>query len=298
MAIVVPCPGCPTRLSAPEAAVGKQLKCPKCGALATVPAASAAPADPPRPKPKPKAAPVEDDDDRPRARKRRDEDDDDDRPRRKKRYADDDDDDEYEHDRPRKKRRPASGGGGGKVVALVLGGVVLLVGLGVGVYMLVGKGGALAKKAPPPGWKAYENADMGIKGFFPSDPTVFGGKMGGPVFGGNIAGMEIPQIESTHGLTTGGFGGGKVNVTVDVTRFRGSLPRATRDAIGNIGAGAKFGGGEVRRVRWLGGDAAEVSAAGMVMRVVYTDKAMVMAQVQGAKPEEAEAFFDNFELTK
>lgn len=86
--VVVQCPGCPTRLSAPEGAAGKQLKCPKCGALATVPneqVVESKPAAPPKPKPKVTADPVEDDDDRPRSRKRRDEDDDDDdRPRKKK----------------------------------------------------------------------------------------------------------------------------------------------------------------------------------------------------------------------
>ena len=38
MPLVVPCPGCPAKLSAPESAAGKRIRCPKCKAVVTVPA--------------------------------------------------------------------------------------------------------------------------------------------------------------------------------------------------------------------------------------------------------------------
>ncbi|HEY1186521.1 MAG TPA: hypothetical protein VGE74_02640, partial [Gemmata sp.] len=38
MSLVVPCTGCPAKLSAPESAAGKQLRCPKCKAVVPVPA--------------------------------------------------------------------------------------------------------------------------------------------------------------------------------------------------------------------------------------------------------------------
>ena len=304
MAIVVQCPGCPTRLSAPEGAAGKQLKCPKCGALATVPeqVVESKPVAPPKPKPKVTAAPVDDDeDDRPRKR-RDDDDDDDDRPRKKRR---DDDDDDYDHDRKRGKRRSArnSGGGGGKMAVMIVVGLVALIGVGVAIYMLAGKGG-FARKAPPPGWKEVNNADAGVKGFFPSDPMVMGaqGNMFGGLGGMNIPGFgEMPQMESTHTLTCGGgFGGrGGATVNVQVIRFRGSLPRAMRDGgFGGAFGGGRFGGGEARDVRWLGGRGIEMRVGGDVVRQVTTDKVIVQATVSGAKPEEADAFFDNFELTK
>jgi prepilin-type processing-associated H-X9-DG protein len=63
----------------------------------------------------------EDEDDRPRSRRRRDEDDDDDRPRRRSRRDDDD------FDRPPPKR-----GMGGGMIALIVGGIVLVVFLIVG----------------------------------------------------------------------------------------------------------------------------------------------------------------------
>jgi len=287
--VVVQCPGCPTRLSAPEGAAGKQLKCPKCGALATVPeqVIESKPAAPQKPKPKVTADPVEDDDDRPRSRKRRD----------------DDDDEDYDHDRKRGKRRPArnSGGGGGKMEVMIVVGLVALIGVGVAIYMLVGKGG-FARKAPPPGWKEVNNADAGVKGFFPTDPMVIGNR-GNFGFGAgmNIPGFgEIPQLESSHVLSSGGGLGGRaaVTVSVQVTRFRGSLPRAMRDAVGDAFGGAAFGGGEVKSVRWLGGSGVEMRVGGQIVRQVYTDKAIVQATISGAKPEEAEAFFDNLELTK
>src|SRR5436190_213733 len=38
MPIVVTCPGCPTKLSAPDTAAGKHVRCPKCQAAVPVPA--------------------------------------------------------------------------------------------------------------------------------------------------------------------------------------------------------------------------------------------------------------------
>lgn len=135
-----------------------------------------------------------------------------------------------------------------------------------------------------------------MKGFFPADPMVIGGR-GNFGFGAgmNVPGFgEIPQLESSHVVTSARAG---VNVSVQVTRFRGTLPRAMRDAVGD-GFGAAFGGGDMKNVRWLGGRGVEIRIGGQVIRTVYTDKAIVQATVNGAKPEEAEAFFDNLELTK
>jgi hypothetical protein len=100
-------------------------------------------------------------------------------------------------------------------------------------------------------------------------------------------------------LTCGGGLGGRagVQVSVQITRFRGSLPRAMRDAVGD-GFGAAFGGGEVKNVRWLGGSGVEMRAGGQIVRQVYTDKAIIQATIGGAKPEEVDAFFSNLELTK
>lgn len=143
--LVVPCK-CGTKLAAPESAVGKQIRCPKCGALTTVPAmlpAEEVPvvdakvtAPPPKSKPKPKSAPDtnsticigcnsmvfvvgEITDGRIHCPKcgfanpvrnrvgESEDDDEDDRPRKKPKVrAAAVDEDEEEDDRPRKKKRP------------------------------------------------------------------------------------------------------------------------------------------------------------------------------------------------
>src|SRR5262245_50938902 len=113
MPIIVACPKCSTRLSAPDNAAGKQVRCPKpaCGGIADVPnylpaeevAVVEAVAIPPKPKPKP--VPAAADDEPPRKRSRRDDDDDNDRPQSRRRRRDDDDDD---FDRPRRRRSGAN----------------------------------------------------------------------------------------------------------------------------------------------------------------------------------------------
>jgi hypothetical protein len=264
---------------------------------------------PPKPRPKPvEAEAVEEE--RPRKKlSRRDEDDEDEPPRKKKRRYDDDD---YEHDHPRKQRRSrrsSGGGSGGMVVMLILGGVLLLVGLGVGIYFLTGKGGPLAKKAPlPEGWKEYSYPQDGFKAAFPTAPSVAtnqnnpmrggGGGMGG--FPGTV---DLREMESASLYTTGTFGVNKdqVNIAVIVARFRNGVPRQLRDQIKQM-TNAKMGNMESRQVRWLGTDAAELVMGNMLMRIVYTDNAMIAVQIAGpngtrARPEEEAAFFDHFELT-
>lgn len=139
MSLVVPCTGCPAKLSAPESAAGKQIRCPKCKAVVTVPAlvpaeevpvvdakvAAPPPAPAPAPKPKtdttivccvvcntmiavlakvkvvhcPKCGFANP---APGRLGEADEGDEDDRPRKKKSRRDEEDD---ERDRPRKKKR-------------------------------------------------------------------------------------------------------------------------------------------------------------------------------------------------
>lgn len=151
MPIAVLCPGCNSRLNAPDTAAGKTVKCPKCKEAMVIPAAAAAADDefevvdePTRKKAPTKKsvnAAAEDDDpprkkkpskdlnedDRPRGKRRDvDDEDEDENPRRSKKRADDDDDDD---DRPRKKRRKEAAGSG--MTRNIIGGGVLLVALGI-----------------------------------------------------------------------------------------------------------------------------------------------------------------------
>ena len=123
MPLTIECPSCKWKGRAPDAALGKKVRCPSCKSEFTAEAPpSAPPLDDMEVVDEPAAAEEritnkaeadrrdEDDEDRPR-KKRRDRDDDDDeededRPQKKKRrYHDEDDEDDDDDDRPRKKRR-------------------------------------------------------------------------------------------------------------------------------------------------------------------------------------------------
>src|SRR5437879_8597693 len=105
MPIPVLCPGCNVRLNAPATAAGKNVKCPKCQTLMTIPAPPAAAndfdlVDEPAPK-KPAATPRKpgavDTPVKHPARVKTDimvDDDEDDRPRKRRRDDDDDADDD------------------------------------------------------------------------------------------------------------------------------------------------------------------------------------------------------------
>jgi len=103
MPIVVPCPKCGTKLSVPDSAAGKHVRCPKfgCAATAIVPALipseeiEVVDATPISPKPKHASADEDDEEDRPRKKFQRD---DDDRSRSKRRSDED-------SEPPRKRRR-------------------------------------------------------------------------------------------------------------------------------------------------------------------------------------------------
>lgn len=309
MPLVVPCPNCAARLSAPESAAGKQIRCPKCGAVAAVPAPEPvveAKVTAPKPRPKPVQAEVAEE--RPRKASRRDEEEDeeDERPRKKKkpRYADDDDD--YEHDRKRKPKRKS--GDGVLAAAVVMGCLVLLAGIVGVVYLLSGKGSPLAKKAPvPDGWEEHKYPQDGFKLYAPkgaSYTSVVGnvfqpnGRFGG---GGQWFGNEFGnlQIERAASLTSTDWNAAQV--MVHVVRFRDRVPSSVHGAMRRYPT-AQFGGMEVRTIKWLGYDAVEQTHTNSAMRIVYTDRHAVIATISGpnmgrAKPEEEAAFFDNFEIT-
>jgi hypothetical protein len=201
MPIPVLCPGCSVRLTAPDAAAGKNLKCPKCATLMTIPAPDAADDievvdEPPKPAPrKTSAQPV-----RPGPGSSRQtaaaprkpvktdvvvDDDDDDRPRKRRRDEDDDDED----DRPRKKKgkKKAKSGGPSPVVLIAAGAAFLLLlgGGGAAIWYLTKEkpkdaaaggsgdttpGGGGAKGTPPAGWVAFSPPTGGFKVYFPSAP--------------------------------------------------------------------------------------------------------------------------------
>jgi hypothetical protein len=199
MPITVQCTGCPARLNAPDTAVGKKVKCPKCQALVPVPspfpAAKPAPPPPPEPEPlivedrppppqfkksgvaprpaaKPAAPPPEPlglDDDEPAP------------PPAKKsgivgKPAARKRDEEGERKKPARKKRGAKKAVGGPPVALVLS-IAGFIGLAIVGFVAYsasstddGKGGGGGGKAAVPnGWKLVTANKGGFKAYFPTD---------------------------------------------------------------------------------------------------------------------------------
>ena len=204
MSILVVCPGCSSKLNAPDTAAGKKVKCPKCQGAVPVPAPEATAFEVVEPKP---AAPPEserptraasrptakaaDDEDRPRKR-RRDEDEDEDedeRPRGKRR-------DEDEDDRPRKKGKKVPKAGGVPPVLLFGGIAAAVLAVGFAVYWFgfrdgsgdstaspgpgpapggtPGPGGVqpVPQSGPPEGWKEFASERDRFKAYFPADPKI------------------------------------------------------------------------------------------------------------------------------
>ena len=132
MSIAVVCSKCSAKLSAPDSAAGKRVKCPKCQNAIAVPQALPAepefevvedepqPAKKPATKPKVKAVvELDDEDEAPRTKRRvNDDDEDDDQPKKKKRRNRDDDEQ-----------------GGVSMTRNIVMGVILLILLAVAAYV-------------------------------------------------------------------------------------------------------------------------------------------------------------------
>jgi hypothetical protein len=295
MPIIVACQKCSTRLSAPNSAAGKQVRCPKpgCGAIADVPAflpaEEIAVVDAVVAPPKPRPRPVEDEDD--------------DRPRRKRRRSRDDDDD-YELDRPRR-RRARSGTHPGVIVAMVLGSLVVLGGIGVGIYALVSKDGLFAKKAAPPeGWKQFTYEKDNFKAYFPSEPSVNSMDGFGAGFGGlNALGANVPSSFSMY-LPRDLFA--PVHASVIVVRYSSPLSKTERNSMRDAMLKKRdrdFGEvRDIKSVRWLGVDADEVVSQRNLARVALVGNTLYVAEIGAsngrATSAEENGFFDNFELMK
>lgn len=336
MPIIVPCPNCAARLSAPDSAAGKVVRCPRpgCGGVAELPAflpaeevavVDAVPAKP-RPAPVPARAEVEDDDDTV-----------DDRPRPRRRRRGDD-----EFDRPRRRRR--SGANPAAVTALVLGGLVLVAAVGVGVYVLVnrqgdtaaGKGGGgnaggntgnaggstggntgnnlfginvggpevevARPRAPvPAGWVLHTSPGQ-FRAYFPKHPGV-----------STNTTSSLPGASATF-VTSGGPREDRAAIVI-VLSFPPRAAGANQDHIAEVfrqGMLQKQMQGQVRIVSqrsltWSGRKALEMTLesgnkkAMVAYRQVVTDKCMYLAFFScktGPSPDEENGFFDNFEIVE
>jgi hypothetical protein len=79
------------------------------------------------------------------------------------------------------------------LIAIVVGLLLLLGGVGAGVYFL-----AFSKTSPPKGWKEYSYADAGFKAYFPQEPIKRGGRGPIPAFSG-LDPASMYQVQTTTG---------------------------------------------------------------------------------------------------
>lgn len=333
MSIAVLCPTCQARVSAPDSAAGKTVKCPKCKQPMVIPGGPAesaggspfdftAPAPPPPPSrpvatggrkpPRPAAEqPMDLDDDEPAPprkpgrgpARRRDEDEDDDRPRGRG-------------------RKPAKGG---PPLGLIIGiaavvGLLVIGGASLGVYYAFfsksddgtadagggggggGGGSASSKAAVPSGWKEFTATADGFKAYFPAEPRSRPDTGPGDLrVKATIYMAANPQSKQ---------------IAVAAVFKLSDIPAAERDGIVDrvIRESAKEDGGKEvsRRSATLGGRPAtevvmEMPSAGkgderpqLVARVMKTESRVYMVGVGGMAgkvPDDVvKGFFDNFEM--
>ena len=165
------CPDCQASYSLPETQAGKRVRCKKCGGTFAVkaseePVVLEAAEELPEASSRLRSGPPP---------RRRDEDED--RPARRRDRDRDDDDDEEEDDRD----RPRQGGNMGLILALSLGGLLVLGGLGGTIAYVVAKSGTSpagpVAENKPDEKKPEENANPFPANPFPANP--FGGNVGG-----------------------------------------------------------------------------------------------------------------------
>lgn len=179
MPVTVACPGCSSKLKAPDTAAGKKVKCPKCAVMLTVPDAAEdfevvdddfevvdddfEVVDDVPAKAKPKKASKrdriddEDEDDRPRRRRALDEDDEDDRPRKKK----------------GKKKFAAKKQS--SMMPLIAGVIALVVVGCIAGFFLFGKGkknGSASSTGETESWVKFDAPDGSYSAMFPSAPSA------------------------------------------------------------------------------------------------------------------------------
>jgi hypothetical protein len=185
MPIIVPCPKCGANLSAPDSAVGKQVRCPKagCGTITTVPALipaeEVAVVEATLTTPKVTGSDADDEVPERGNRSRRSSRDDDNEPRRIKRRRDGDGDDYLSLRRKKRKK----GMSAGVIVGLVLSSLFLLGIVGYGIYAIANRNTLSGsdyvwrgpRTPPPPGWQQYTFAQDHFRAYLPVEPNVIRG---------------------------------------------------------------------------------------------------------------------------
>ncbi len=211
---------------------------------------------------------------------------------------DDSDDEEERRPRKRKRHRDATGRSTspGRVIAIVVGGLVLASAVVLGVYKLTGKKLPFAKASVPAGWQQFTSEKGDFRGYFPGQVAETPVKMEGTVsLGGRVLmEYELLTIYAWEDKSRG------VAIRVSVTRYKGPVAPEARSELLKTQSDPSMET-VVRKITWSGRDAIDVSSPGGRSRTVYLERAELNVSIQGpnktrAKPEDEDGFFDNFEL--
>jgi hypothetical protein len=276
----------------------------------------------------------DEEDEKPRSKRRRDDDDDedDDRPKQKRSRDDDEDEDE---DRPLKKKKKKKKKSGGlppaAIAGIALGGVLLLGGIGYGVYALAfkdsntanskttnsnsGGGGSdtQAKASVPQGWVEFKKEGAGFKAYFPVKPKEIN-SLGAKIYEGEDTKIDcgctvITQVTRPIVPEKRKEAGEELAKTIFDVIGAKILSRKDATLAGIAGTEMivaepdKSAPSKGPPSKTKSGEKAEGKGAGRaVFRVIISDNTLIIAGVTSdsgtPKPEWVSGFFDNFELVK
>ncbi len=226
----------------------------------------------------------------------------------------------------RKRKKTESGVSAGLIAAIILGGILLVVVLGFGTYLLVDMGSSVAKESkeskgntestettiskvkPPDGWKEFTYSPEGFKAYFPNEPLIERGgsaDIGRFHFPGIDDATAKRTVESMSSFSTG-TNVDPLKIVILICRYKpggAARERVESDIRQNCRQSAAKRNTVMKPIRWLGQQAEEVSAADMVMRVAFTEMRAYVVLMRGKIPNRAppaveQGFFDNMELLK
>ncbi len=188
-------------------------------------------------------------------------------------------------------------------MALVLGSLLILGGIGFGVYLLVSKG----KKAPPAGWKEYVYKNDGFKAYLPGEPHSRSG---------TNSPIQLSGTESATIYMVDGWGPADSRVMmIAVLKFRsGTQPPDLDKAANELKERSRKPDSRVsepRSVTWGGQKAREITIEEISSELREKGRLVVRCAIVGSRAfiaviggegssslSNEDAFFDNFEFLK
>jgi hypothetical protein len=257
MPIPVDCPRCGAKLNAPDSWAGKRVRCakPNCGKLIPIPAMSTAEVEVDESPPPPSR--------------------------------------DVHHSTPHTRERQR-GLGGPATIAIIVVSLAALVGIGYGVYVLLG--GTRAQTTA--GWQEFTYEADRFKAAFPREPKVLRSEHLGVVDEGQVPEFQMGGVTTT--FYTCDAPSDPVLINVQVIRHGATIPLSVRELRFDAFQRGFWFVHEVKihRVLWLGEDGMEIVTRDSVQRMAIKDNTIYKASIAGrrgrATREQEQGFFDSF----